>query len=107
MTATIVRSDLDIGPPDDTPRRLINTTDGADRAFRVGTRGVGIAVLVMVGAIGVFLGLQLVPTLQHYGIRFFTGEQVNPEKNQVGIASAIVGSIEISVRPTFTRIGFL
>lgn len=85
-------------PPDpDSPRRLDRRTAGGDRTFFVSIRGIGLLVVLLVGAIGVFLGYQLVPTLRDYGLSFFTSTEFNPERNVVGILSAIVGTIEIAV----------
>ncbi|MBV9291313.1 MAG: phosphate ABC transporter permease subunit PstC [Frankiales bacterium] len=60
-------------------------------------RTIAIAVLVIFGAIGAFLGYQAVPTLHHYGFRFFTERHWNPESNTVGILSAVAGTIEVAV----------
>jgi phosphate transport system permease protein len=60
-------------------------------------RASGWIVMVLTGAIGVFLGLKLIPTIQRYGWAFFTETDFNPERNVVGIASALVGTIEVAL----------
>jgi phosphate transport system permease protein len=88
------RIELDV---DDRPRAIESNPSVGDRIFTKGSFGIGILVLVLTGAIGVFLGLQLIPTLRTYGWSFFTQEKFQPEQNIVGISSAIVGSIEIAI----------
>ena len=102
MTTTLrqPRLDLEAGgspSPYDQPRHIVENPTTGDQIFRYGAFGVGFLVLVLTGAIGIYLGLQLVPTLQHYGLSFFTQTKFQPEQNIVGIASAIVGSIEVAI----------
>ena len=54
-------------------------------------------VLVMTGAIGVFLGYQSIPTLRHYGLHFFTQTAWQPELDKIGIASVLVGTVEVAL----------
>ena len=54
-------------------------------------------VLVMTGAIGLFLGYQSIPTLHHYGLHFFTEAQWQPELNKIGIAAVLVGTVEVAL----------
>jgi phosphate transport system permease protein len=58
---------------------------------------VGIFVLIATGSIGLFLGLQSIPTLRHYGFSFFTQTNWQPERDQIGIAAVLVGTIEVAV----------
>ena len=55
------------------------------------------SVLAITGAIGVFLGYQSIPTLHHYGLRFFTEANWQPELNQIGIAAVLVGTVEVAL----------
>ena len=82
---------------DDGPRRIDRGLSTADRVFQTGSRGIGVLVMVLTGSIGLFLGLNLIPTVQRYGFKFFTQVQFNPERNQVGIAAALTGTVEIAV----------
>ena len=79
------------------PRRHSSRRSGSDLAFRGVTTTVGISVLLITGSIGLFLGLQAVPTLSHYGFSFFTTSSWQPELNQIGIAAVLVGTVEIAL----------
>ena len=81
----------------DLPRTLSNRSSGSDRVFKIATTGSGAFVLVVTGAIGLFLGYQLFPTLHLYGTSFLTGSTFDPSTGKVGISSAAVGTIEIAV----------
>ena len=80
----------------DAPRRLSPGLLPSDRVFHGGAWLVGSLVLVITGAIGLFLGLQLIPTLRTYGLRFFTAEAWLPDQNKVGVSSALVGTFEVA-----------
>lgn len=91
MTTTPVASG-----PDASPRRLDTRPTGADRAFVLSARAIGLTVLVITGSIGLFLAYQAVPTLRHYGLSFFTTSQWAPESDQLGIAAVLVGTVSIA-----------
>ncbi|MBO9523924.1 MAG: phosphate ABC transporter permease subunit PstC [Nocardioidaceae bacterium] len=82
---------------DDLPRRLTARESLQDRLFVHGVRGVGLLVLVIVSAIGLFLGLQSRPTLQHYGLSFFTEYRWLPSQDIVGIAAVLLGTVEVAL----------
>lgn len=84
------------GPDDVVPRRITARYSGADRAFVHGARAVGFVVLGIVSAIGIFLGVQFVPTIHRYGWSFFTQPKWLPNENVLGIGSALVGTVEIA-----------
>jgi len=79
------------------PRRLKPAKEWVDRVFHGGATAVGVTVLGITGAIGVFLGYQSIPTLRHYGLGFFTQTQWNPELNKIGIAAVLVGTVEVAL----------
>jgi phosphate transport system permease protein len=83
--------------PDDAPRPIRKSLSLADRIFRWGTTGIGAVVLVLIGAVGVFLGYQVGPTLREYGLRFFTENQWNPQLNTLGISAVLIGTVEVAV----------
>ena len=83
--------------PADGPRTLRTGLSRVDTAFRGLTTTVGMTVFVITGAIGLFLGYKLIPTLHHYGLKFFTEQEFNPERNKVGISATIVGTVEVAV----------
>jgi phosphate transport system permease protein len=84
-------------PEQDTPRTIDRGLEPADRVFFGLSRGVGFLVLVLTGSIGVFLFLQLLPTLHAYGFKFFTQPNWIPTIREVGVESAIVGTIEVAL----------
>jgi phosphate transport system permease protein len=96
MTAVTVLRDPLPAEDDEAPRTLALTRSRGDRIFHTGSRGVGLFVMVVTGAIGVFLGYELIPTIRAYGWNFFTQTQFNPELNKVGILAALVGTIEVA-----------
>jgi phosphate transport system permease protein len=53
-------------------------------------------VLVITGAIGIFLALSAVPTIKHYGFGFFTETQWQPESDTLGIAAVLVGTFTVA-----------
>lgn len=83
--------------PDDSPRAIDRSVAGSDLAFHVTARSVGLTVLLLTGAIGAFLGWQSVPTLSRYGWSFFTTTDWQPETDQVGILSVLVGTVEVAL----------
>ncbi|RLV48443.1 phosphate ABC transporter permease subunit PstC [Nocardioides mangrovicus] len=83
------------------PRRLASTTTGSDRVFAAVARTTGLTVLLITGGIGVFLALQSVPTLRHYGLHFFTQTQWQPDADKLGIAAVLVGTVEVAAVAMF------
>ena len=81
---------------EDLPRSLDPGLAPADRVFFRGSLGVGALVLVLVGSIGLFLFLQLVPTLHAYGLSFFTQANWIPNTREEGVKAAIVGTFEVA-----------
>ena len=94
MSTQVARS---IAPPgSDVPRSIDSGLPATDRVFFVGARAVGALVLVLTGAIGLFLFLELIPTLHAYGLKFFTQANWYPAYGQVGVAAAVVGTFEVA-----------
>ena len=60
-------------------------------------RAIAVVVLVVFGSIGVFLFIKSVPTFRHYGWSFFTEVDWNPESNKVGVAAALIGTVEVAI----------
>lgn len=81
----------------DVPRRIVAKHSTQDQVFTHGVRAVGLFVLVIVGSIALFLGVQAKPTLQHYGWGFFTEYRWLPSQDIIGIAGALVGTIEVAL----------
>lgn len=59
-------------PDEDQPREIRARHSVQDQVFVHSARGVGLIVLAIVLSIGIFLGAQSFPTLNHYGLSFFT-----------------------------------
>jgi phosphate transport system permease protein len=79
------------------PRSLDPGFERGDRIFHLTVRTVGLSTLVITGAIGLFLGFQSIPTFRAYGLHFLTGTNWQPELNQIGIASVLVGTFEVAL----------
>ncbi len=80
----------------DVPRAISGGHTRPDQVFNGVARAFGLFVLVLMAAIGLFLGLQMIPVLRHYGFNFFTRAQWDPDLNQVGVKAAVWGTIEIA-----------
>ena len=79
-------------------RRVIpKSLTGGDRVFIGVAWGIGVTVLCLIGSIGVFLGLQSLPTLRRYGLHFLTESRWLPERNIIGISSVVVGTIVVAL----------
>ena len=79
------------------PRELSQTRDAGDRFFRGTATTIGLSVLVLTGAVGLFLGYQGIPTLDRYGLSFFTETQWLPQQDVVGLAAVLVGTVEVAL----------
>jgi len=97
LTATTTVRPNDPDPGEAVPRPFTGSLTTSDQVFRTVARGSGWLVMILTGSIALFLGLKLVPTLRHYGLSYFTETQFNPERNVVGIGSAIVGSVVVAL----------
>ncbi len=86
-----VQSDADV------PRRIERSEPPVDRWFAGISRTIGFFVLALTGAIGLFLGFQLVPTFEHYGMGFFLRAEYDPNRDIIGVAAAVVGTIEVAI----------
>lgn len=83
--------------PEKLPRLLDPGLEPKDRVFHGVSTAIGLAVLGVTGAIGVFLAYQSIPTLRHYGLHFFTQTQWIPGLNKIGIAAVLVGTVEVAL----------
>jgi phosphate transport system permease protein len=97
MTQSLVDETIPLHVVEDRPRSIDPGRSPADHAFRGISSGIGVSVLVLVGAIGVFLGYQALPTFRNYGISFLTSNQWQPELNKVGISGVLLGTFEVAL----------
>ena len=84
---------------DDVPRSLERGLIPSERLFIGSAFGIGSVVLLVTGSIGVFLFVQLVPTIRRYGWSFFAQANWEPQipvHPQVGIAAAVAGTFEVA-----------
>ncbi len=79
------------------PRQLQPGHQPSDRIFHGTARTIGLVVLGLTGAIGLFLGYQSIPTFREYGWSFFTQTAWQPELNKIGIAAVLVGTFEVAL----------
>src|SRR4051794_37190238 len=82
---------------DETPRQIVTRHNTQDRVFTGAVTTVGLFVLVIVSSIGIFLGIQSKPTLEHYGLGFFTENRWLPSQDIIGIAGVLLGTLEVAV----------
>jgi len=95
MTATL--DPPEAAAPPKLPRRLSPGHELSDRIFHGSATGIGLFVLVLTGAIGLFLGYQSIPTFRQYGWSFLTQTAWQPELNKIGIAAVLVGTVEVAL----------
>lgn len=79
------------------PRDITPGLEPSDRIFAGLSTGIGGLVLLITGAVGLFLGLQSIPTLRHYGVHFFTTVTWDPGNDHIGIAAVLLGTVEVAV----------
>ena len=96
-TSTNTRPPADA--PEASPRVVTTLHSSSDRIFRGITRGSGIAVLAIMGAVGVFLAFRAWQALSVAGLSFLTTQGWDPDagKGAFGIAAVLVGTILIGL----------
>ena len=62
-----------------------------------GVRATGFLVLAIVSSIGLFLGIQAIPTFRTYGWSFFTEFRWLPSQDIIGISAVLVGTVEVAL----------
>ncbi len=97
VTQLLFSDGPEVDEPPRRPRKITASLDRSDHVFNATARVIGFSVLLMTGAIGVFLGYQSIPTLQHYGWSFFTESQWIPSLNKIGISAVLVGTLEVAL----------
>lgn len=97
MSAAVTRTSTAPDQHKDVPRALTSRPSGADLIFRGILRGAGIAVLVMTGAILVFLVLQALPAIRAEGLRLLTTSSLVYGSAQFGVAALLPDSFLIAL----------
>lgn len=81
----------------DSPRKLSGVRDRADVIYRgISTSG-GIIVLVIMLAIGIFLGLRASQAITADGLAFFWQQAWEPDAGKFGIAAVLIGTFLIAI----------
>lgn len=93
--STVLR-DAETLAASDIPRSLNTRPTGSDRVFALSTRAIASIVLAITGGIGLFLASSALPTFQHYGWKFFTETQWQPESDVLGIGSVLLGTFIVA-----------
>jgi len=85
--------------PEDPNRIRGNSVRPGDRIFRGVTRGAGILVLLIMGAIGAFLLWKAIPALRVNTVNFFTYQKWSPDNTpaKFGIAAMAFGTVVCAV----------
>jgi len=68
-----------------------------DRVFRLVVRAGGMAVLVITGAVGIFLTARALDALRVAGLKFITTQAWQPDAHRFGIAAVLTGSVFIAL----------
>lgn len=87
-------------PPEER-RSKATTLDGSDRIFRLVLRAAGIAVLGIMGLVGVFLLIRGADALRKAKFDFLTTQAWEPDAGHFGILGVIVGTILIALVAIF------
>ncbi len=83
--------------PPETARKVRSAAAGADRAFRLTLQGAGLAVLVIMTTIGLFLFYRGSQALADAGLwNFITTQAWEPTSHNFGIATVLTGTLLIA-----------
>lgn len=95
--STFTPDQVDAGVDDPTPRPLTVRKGSSDRAFDGITSASGVLVLVFMGAVGLFLTLEALQSLQTVGLSFLTETSWEPDRGEFGIASVLLFTVLIAL----------
>ncbi len=96
MTTVVTTPTLGPGDPPESARQVKSADDGADRIFGLSLRGAGLAVLLIMGAVGLFLFARGSGAVADAGLRFLTTQAWEPDSHNFGIATVITGTLLIA-----------
>ena len=83
------------------PRQLTTTRSMTDRIFRGGISASGVAVLVIMARVGVFLTIRALQALSQAGLSFITTQAWEPDGGNFGIAAVLTGTFLIAITAIF------
>ena len=83
------------------PRQLTTTRSMTDRIFRGGISASGVAVLVIMALVGVFLTIRALQALSQAGLSFITTQAWEPDGGNFGIAAVLTGTFLIAITAIF------
>ncbi|MBV8539993.1 MAG: phosphate ABC transporter permease subunit PstC [Pseudonocardiales bacterium] len=83
--------------PAESPRKVRAASVGADRVFGLTLRGAGLAVLITITGIGLFLLYKGSSALAEDGLKFLTTQAWETDSHNFGIAAEIPGTLLIAV----------
>ena len=84
--------------PHESARKVRSASVGADRVFGLTLRGAGVAVLIIMSTIGLFLLYRGTQALADAGIwKFITTQAWEPTSHNFGIATVITGTLLIAI----------
>lgn len=78
------------------PRDLRPRPDRGDRIFERGTLSIGLSVLGIMVAVGLFLSGEAFDALRTTGLSFLTTAEWQPDSGEFGIASVLLGTVLIA-----------
>ena len=84
-------------PATDSPRLVVDRPTGSERVFTGITRSAAIAVLSIMGLIGLFLLIRAFPALRRQGVHFLTDQHWRPDVGDFGISAVLLGTVLIAM----------
>jgi phosphate transport system permease protein len=84
------------GDPAESARRVRSVARGADRVFGLVLRSAGLAVLLIMGTVGLFLFIRGSSALSDAGLKFLTTQGWDPDSHNFGIATVLTGTLMIA-----------
>lgn len=94
---TVVVEPVREAEPAPNPRAVRAVPGVGDRIFRRGAALSGLAVLVIMAAVGLFLLSQAVQALRATGVSFLTTAEWQPDRGTFGIAAVLTGTVTIAL----------
>ena len=96
-TLTTLPAMVDVASDAPVARPLVARNGRGDRVFRAMTSLSGLAVLSIMGAVGLFLAIKATPAFRRSGLSFFTSAEWQPDRGKFGIAGILVGTVLIAL----------